>query len=210
MSVESVNAWWRMQSSTNRSPKIGSQKASASSASSLGSQREPSNQMAGNHAIGAFSGAPERATVDKLRDLPVDLKLTGRCAEDQPLAAWADGSVAQSGRSARNGVSLATGPFPFAEGNLLVENPLEGRARIALSLSSAAALRVTWQQTGRCHSPHDMSARTWPRRRLVRRRTACLAGSSRFALSAAGEGFAHNGLAGGSSPSSQPTGVPSL
>jgi hypothetical protein len=57
--------------------------------------------MAGNHAIGAFSGAPERATVDKLRDLPVDLKLMGRCASRAPAPtapAWFASKPTGSGR----------------------------------------------------------------------------------------------------------------
>jgi hypothetical protein len=41
---------------------------------------ERSNQVACNDLVGAHTGAPERAAVDKLRDLPVNLKLLRRPA----------------------------------------------------------------------------------------------------------------------------------
>jgi hypothetical protein len=37
---------------------------------------EPSNQVTRNHSIGAYAGAPEWCASDKLRDLPVNLKVS--------------------------------------------------------------------------------------------------------------------------------------
>src|SRR5437016_5934144 len=55
--------------------RINTKLASPSGPRNLGSEREPGNQVARNHSIGAYAGAPEHLEVDKPRDLLVNLKL---------------------------------------------------------------------------------------------------------------------------------------
>lgn len=55
---------------------INTRLASSSGARNLGPPHEPSNQVTRNHSIGAYAGAPEWCASDKLRDLPVNLKVS--------------------------------------------------------------------------------------------------------------------------------------
>jgi hypothetical protein len=64
------------QSALNLHHGIDPMSAGASVARSLGSEPEPSNQVARNDPIGAQAGARECAAVDKLSDRLLDLELS--------------------------------------------------------------------------------------------------------------------------------------